>query len=163
MDLQDFKVDLQAEIPRLLNGLIFPTKNVATPEMGALTESKELINGNMTNYGGMHGFAAHDIPDAEFLLLRLSQPFMIDSLRLLLWDHGPRYYHYYVDCSIDNKNWTRIVDKTRERSRSWQNFCFNPTPMMYIKIAGTFNTENRWFHCVHFECPSQDLETAVRI
>lgn len=161
LDIQDFKIELHPSIPRLLNGLVYPTQNVATVEMGASTEHHELINGNMTEYGGMHGFAAHDIPNGEFLLLRLSQPFMIDSLRLLLWDHNSRYYHYYIDCSLDNQNWTRIVDRTSQRSRSWQNFAFNP--MMYIKIGGTHNTENRWFHCVHFECPSQDLTDVVRI
>lgn len=163
LDIKDFKLELEPSIPRLLNGLVYPTHNVATVEMGASTVHAELINGNKTNYGGMHGFAAHDIPNGEFLLLRLGQPFMIDSLRLLLWDHNTRYYHYYIDCSLDNQNWTRIVDRTNQQSRSWQSFCFNPTPMMYIKIAGTYNTENRWFHCVHFECPSQDLTTAVRV
>lgn len=163
LDIKKLEVDFKEPIPRMLNDKVYPTFNVATEEMGAWGSHSELLNGNMTNYGGMHGFAAHDIPNREYLLVRLSQPFVIDSLRLLLWDHNSRYYHYYVEFSLDNIKWTRVVDRTRKPARSWQNFCFNPIAVMFIKIAGTHNTENRWFHCVHFECPSQNLTDIVRI
>lgn len=143
--------------------LVCPTYNVATVEMGASSADPELLDGNTTNYGDGYGYSAHQIGSDKFLLVTLRQPFLIDSLRLLLWDHNSRYYHYYIDCSLDNENWTGIVDRTKEQSRSWQNFAFNPTPMMYIKIVGTYNSDNSWFHCVHFECPSQDKANAVRL
>lgn len=48
-----------------------------------------------------------------------------------------------------------LVDKRSERLRSWNHFTFEPRPIVFIKIVGTFNTANEIFHCVHFECPSQ--------
>lgn len=49
-----------------------------------------------------------------------------------------------------------VVDKRNEKARSWQNFTFNPVPVVFIRIVGTRNTANEIFHCVHLECPSQD-------
>lgn len=112
-------------------------------------------------------------------MIQLGQPYCIDSLRLLLWDCDMRTYSFYIETSINQKDWEMAVDKQEEQLRSWQSFTFTPRPVVFIKIVGTHNTANevkfqffyfkyfyvitfsfvylQIFHCVHFECPSQDL------
>lgn len=86
---------------------------------------------------------------------------MIGSMRLLLWDCDDRSYSFYIETSTNQKDWEMVVDKRKEYLRSWQSFTFNARPIVFIKIVGTFNTANEIFHCVHFECPSQDLPAAI--
>lgn len=78
-------------------------------------------------------------------------------MRLLLWDCDDRTYSFYIETSINQKDWVMVVDKRNEQTRSWQNFAFSPIPVVFIRIVGTRNTANEIFHCVHLECPSQDL------
>lgn len=161
IELNEFQIKLENSVPRTLNGIIYPRYNVATEEMGAWTAQNIMINGVTNDYGSYHGYAEHQIP-GEGLLIRLNQPYLIDSLNLLLYDKSERnrYYQYYIDVSVDNRNWIRILDKTRGEARSWQNYRFQPLIAMYIKIVGTYNSENDHFHVVHFESPSQHLESA---
>lgn len=159
IELNEIEIKLENSVPRSLNGVIYPRYNVATEEMGAWTAQRLLINGDIVHYDGSNGWASHNIP-GEGLLIRLSQPYFIDSINLLLFDKDQRYYQYYIDVSIDNKNWIRILDRTKGESRSWQNFRFQPIIAIYIKIVGTYNKANKIFHVVHFESPSQNLENA---
>ncbi len=87
--------------------------------------------------------------------MQLSQPFMIDSMRLLLWDTDKRSYSYYVEVSVDQQNWHIVADKRKENCRSWQVLRFARRPVVFIRIVGTYNSANEVFHCVHFECPAQ--------
>ena len=36
---------------------------------------------------------------------------------MLLWDCDDRTYSYYIEISQDQKNWTRVVDKTQDPCR----------------------------------------------
>ncbi len=89
------------------------------------------------------------------IVVQLSQPFMIDSMRLLLWDTDARSYSYYVEVSIDQQHWNIVADKRKEFCRSWQILRFPRRPVVFIRIVGTYNSANEVFHCVHFECPAQ--------
>lgn len=163
IEVDKLNAKLEASIPRLYNGLIQPTYNVATPAMGAWAgEHGELLNGNTTVYGGDFGYAVHDIPKNGCFIIRLSQPYVIDSLRFLLYDKDDRFCYYYIEYSLDNQKWTELVDRRNVKSRSWQDLTFKPRPMVYIKIVGTYNSMNRWFHCIHFECPSQRKTTGSK-
>lgn len=62
--------------------------------------------------------------------------------RLLLWDCDDRSYSYYIEASVNNRDWELIVDKTREACRSWQTLTFPARAVVYFKIVGTFNTAN---------------------
>ncbi|KAI6657473.1 hypothetical protein LOD99_219 [Oopsacas minuta] len=72
---------------------------------------------------------------------------------MLLWDCDERIYKYTISVSVDNQTWTTVVDKSREVCKSWQSLKFEPVPVVFIKIVGTYNSNNEVFHCVHFECP----------
>lgn len=75
-------------------------------------------------------------------LLYIGQPYIIGSMRLLLWDCDDRTYSFYIETSVNQKDWHMIVDKRNEQVRSWQNFSFTPRPIVFIRIVGTRNTAN---------------------
>ncbi|XP_015181640.1 PREDICTED: BTB/POZ domain-containing protein 9 isoform X2 [Polistes dominula] len=146
---------------KLSNGFIIPKRNVATLQLSAsVTEGvsrfrNTLLNGNISDYDWDSGYTCHQLGSGS-ISIQLGQPYIIDSMGLLLWDCDDRSYSYYIEVSGNNSTWDRIIDKTREQCRSWQILHFYPPrPVVFIRIVGTHNTANEVFHCVHFECPSQ--------
>lgn len=89
------------------------------------------------------------------IVVQLAQPYMIESMRLLLWDIDSRTYSYYIEISTDQVNWYQVLDRRNEMCKSWQHISFPKRPVVFIRIVGTYNTANEVFHCVHFECPAQ--------
>merc|ERR1719319_1937233 len=87
-------------------------------------------------------------------MVQLGQPYALDSMRLLLWDCDERSYSYYIEVSVNQRDWDVVCDRTREACRSWQSISFPRRPVVFIRIVGTHNTANEVFHCVHFECPA---------
>ncbi|XP_012222177.1 BTB/POZ domain-containing protein 9 isoform X2 [Linepithema humile] len=146
---------------KLSRGFIVPTQNIAVTERSAcvvegVSRSRyNLLNGDTSNYDWDSGYTCHQLGSGS-ILVQLGQPYMIDSMRLLLWDCDNRSYSYYIEVSGNCCNWVLIADKTKESCRSWQTIRFHPPrPVVFIRIVGTHNTANEVFHCVHFECPAQ--------
>lgn len=141
-------------------GLIVPKNNVARVECSAsviegVSRSRNaLLDGDTSNYNWDSGYTCHQLGSGA-ILIQLSQPYLIDSMRLLLWDCDDRSYSYYIEVSINSWDWELVIDKTREVCRSWQTLRFERRPVVFIRIVGTHNTANEVFHCVHFECPAQ--------
>ncbi|XP_076667773.1 BTB (POZ) domain containing 9 isoform X1 [Andrena cerasifolii] len=152
---------------KLLNGFVVPTRNVATMDRSAtVTEGvcrtrNALLNGNTLNYDWDNGYTCHQLGSGS-ILVQLGQPYIIDSMRLLLWDCDDRSYSYYIEVSGNSWTWVLVADKTRDACRSWQTIHFEPPrPVVFIRIVGTHNTANEVFHCVHFECPAQINDKSV--
>ncbi|XP_053988231.1 BTB/POZ domain-containing protein 9 [Hylaeus volcanicus] len=146
---------------KLCNGFVVPSRNIATMDRSAtVTEGvcrsrNALLNGDTSNYDWDSGYTCHQLGSGS-ILVQLGQPYIIDSMRLLLWDCDDRTYSYYIEVSGNSWNWVLVADKTREACRSWQTIHFSPPrPVVFIRIVGTHNTANEVFHCVHFECPAQ--------
>uniref|UniRef100_A0A182J553 BTB/POZ domain-containing protein 9 n=1 Tax=Anopheles atroparvus TaxID=41427 RepID=A0A182J553_ANOAO len=145
----------------VVEGILVPADNVATVECGAFVKEgvsrtrNVLLNRVVQNYDWDSGYTCHQI-GTGVILVQLGQPYWISSLRLLMWDRDNRSYSFYIEASTDLKHWEMIADKRRELLQSWQHFSFTPMVIVYIRIVGTANTANEMFHCVHFECPSQD-------
>lgn len=135
--------------------LCYSGVNVATAEFNAKTikgqQPLELLNGNFTNYDGSNGYTSHTIRgiDEDCIMIELGHVFAINQLKMLLWNKDKRSYFYYVEVSTDQKQWTRVIDRTKHACRSWQFLYFNAQPVRYIKVVGTHNTENSAFHVVH--------------
>ncbi|XP_035736604.1 BTB/POZ domain-containing protein 9-like [Vespa mandarinia] len=153
---------------KLSEGFIIPTRNVAIMKFGAtVTEGvsrirNALLNGDTSDYDWDSGYTCHQLGSGS-ILIQLGQPYIIDSMRLLLWDCDKRSYSYYIEVSSNYLTWDLVVDKTKELCRSWQVLHFHPArPVVFIRIVGTYNTENEVFHCVHFECPSQVEDKAQK-
>lgn len=144
----------------LERGLIVPTENVATiTESASVIEGvsrsrNALLNGDTKNYDWDSGYTCHQLGSGA-IVVQLAQPYMIGSIRLLLWDCDDRSYSYYIEVSPNQQQWTMVADRTKVPCRSWQNITFDRQPTCFIRIVGTHNTANEVFHCVHFECPAQ--------
>lgn len=76
---------------------------------------------------------------------------LINHFKLLLWDLDKRSYSYYIETSVDQSSWNRVIDFTGFYCRSWQFLHFPSHAVRYIRLVGTHNTENRWFHAVALE------------
>lgn len=148
-------------------GLLIPKHNVATISNSAsviegVSRSRNaLINGDWENYDWDTGYTCHQLGSGS-IVVQLPQPYLIDSMKLLLWDIDSRTYSYYIEVSVDNENWVRVHDKSKQACRSWQMIRFPMRPVVFVKIVGTHNTANEVFHCVHFECPASGNEPIQR-
>jgi BTB/POZ domain-containing protein 9 len=73
-----------------------------------------------------------------YLILLLAQPYMLSSMKLLLWDlDGGRSYRYFIETSVDKSNWKIAADRRNEDCKSWQTLQFDLRPVVYIRITGT--------------------------
>ncbi|KAM4041506.1 BTB/POZ domain-containing protein 9 [Anomaloglossus baeobatrachus] len=146
----------------LERGLIVPAENVATiAECASVIEGvsrsrNALLNGDTKNYDWDSGYTCHQLGSGA-IVVQLAQPYMIGSIRLLLWDCDDRSYSYYIEVSKNQQQWTMVADRTKVPCRSWQNVTFDRQPTCFIRIVGTHNTANEVFHCVHFECPAPTI------
>lgn len=157
--LVTFECMYKEKMPKMVNDIIYPNYNVATLEKNAVViegvsrARNALLNGDTKQYDWDSGYTCHQLGSGA-ILIQLGQPYIISSLRLLLWDCDDRSYSYYIESSVNIWEWEMVVDNTRENCKSWQVIRFAPRPVVFIRIVGTHNTANEVFHCVHFECPS---------
>nr|CAH0111776.1 unnamed protein product [Daphnia galeata] len=148
-------------VVRLEKELIVPKHNVATIQLSAcvvegVSRSRNaLLNGDTKNYDWDSGYTCHQLGSGA-IVVQLAQPYIVSSMRLLLWDCDDRRYSFYVEVSTNNRDWITVCDRSRQPCQSWQNINFIPQPVVYVRIVGTQNTANDVFHCVHFECPAQE-------
>ncbi|CAG9585880.1 unnamed protein product [Danaus chrysippus] len=147
-------------VPPLCEGLVRPVHNVATLELSAVViegisrSRNALLNGDTEHYDWEQGYTCHQLGSGA-IVVQLAQPYMLSSLRMLLWDCDYRHYSYYVEVSLNYWHWDMVADRTRDACRSWQVIYFTPRPVSIIRIVGTNNSVNEVFHLVHLECPSQ--------
>ncbi|KTF93222.1 hypothetical protein cypCar_00041901 [Cyprinus carpio] len=140
-------------------GMLIPEENIATMKHGAVVVKGEmksaLLDGDTQNYDLDHGFSRHPIEEegrASGIQVRLGQPSIINHLRLLLWDKDSRSYSYYIEVSMDELDWVRVVDHSKFLCRSWQHLYFPARVCRFIRVVGTHNTVNKVFHLVALEC-----------
>lgn len=97
------------------------------------------------------GYTWHIIGDGS-ITVELERNSAINNINILLWDGDSRSYSYYIETSVDQINWKRIVDHTNhDHCRSWQYLNFPSQVVRYIKLVGTYNTANTSFHAVALE------------
>ncbi|KAL4624278.1 BTB/POZ domain-containing protein 9 [Arapaima gigas] len=139
-------------------GMLIPEENIATMKHGAQVVKGELksalLDGDTQNYDLDHGFSRHPIEEdgRSCIQVKLGQPSIINHVRILLWDRDSRSYSYYIEVSMDELDWVRVVDHSKYLCRSWQNLYFPARVCRYVRIVGTHNTVNKVFHLVAFEC-----------
>ncbi|XP_006737216.1 BTB/POZ domain-containing protein 9-like [Leptonychotes weddellii] len=102
----------------LEKGLIVPVENVATIAdcasviEGVSRSRNALLNGDTKNYDWDSGYTCHQLGSGA-IVVQLAQPYMIGSIRLLLWDCDDRSYSYYVEVSTNQQQWTMVADRTK--------------------------------------------------
>lgn len=99
------------------------------------------------------GYTRHSINHNEDngIIIELSDIFIINFLKILLWDLDNRSYSYTIDVSVEKTMWDVVIDYSLYHCRSWQYLYFPKRPVKFIRITGTHNTINRVFHLVSFE------------
>lgn len=138
-------------------GRLVVDENVALPSLGAQVLQGEmrgyLLDGDSSTYDMERGYTRHTITKSQRhgILLKLGGQYIINHIRMLLWDLDMRSYTYYVEVSADQKDWVRVINYTNYYCRSWQYLYFEPRVVVYIRIVGTNNTVNKVFHLVSFE------------
>ncbi|KAH9643423.1 hypothetical protein HF086_016712 [Spodoptera exigua] len=75
-----------------------------------------LINGDTENYDWDQGYTCHQLGSGA-IVVQLAQPYLLSSIRMLLWDCDYRHYSYYVETSLNNWDWEMVCDRTRESCR----------------------------------------------
>ncbi|XP_008838266.1 BTB/POZ domain-containing protein 9 isoform X1 [Nannospalax galili] len=139
-------------------GMLIPEENIATMKYGAQVVKGELksalLDGDTQNYDLDHGFSRHPIDDdcRSGIEIKLGQPSIINHIRILLWDRDSRSYSYFIEVSMDELDWIRVIDHSHYLCRSWQKLYFPARVCRYIRVVGTHNTVNKIFHIVAFEC-----------
>ncbi|KAJ3643702.1 hypothetical protein Zmor_026398 [Zophobas morio] len=151
-----FEAYFKQNVPKILNGVVRPITNVATADKGAAViegiNGGALLDGVTANY---NNYTRHGIGSGS-IVVQLAQPYILSSMKLLLWDQDTRTYKYYVETSVNKTEWTIVADHRNQESKSWQVLRFSERAVVFIRITGTSNTANNDFHLLHFECPSSD-------
>ncbi|TGZ74333.1 hypothetical protein CRM22_000993 [Opisthorchis felineus] len=148
---------------RQVDGFLVPTYNVASVDQGATVlegvsrNRNALIDGNARMYDWNSGYTCHQLGNGA-IVVQLSQPYLIRSMRFLLWDLDDRTYSYSVHVSTNREDWRLVRDATRDRCQSWQIITFPPQLVTFIRVVGSHNTANEVFHLVHLECPYPPAE-----
>ena len=106
-------------------------ENVATSRHGAEVIEGEmpeyLLDGDTANFDLDRGFTRHLILDGDKgICIALGRPSIINTIKMLLWNKDPRSYSYFIEISMDNEDWIRVLDYSKYLCRSWQTLHFKP-------------------------------------
>jgi BTB/POZ domain-containing protein 9 len=74
-----------------------------------------------------------------YYLVEFPEPYDINHIKLRLSEliTGKGEYSYFIEGSIDNEKWFKIVDYSKYICRSWQDLYFKSTSVKFLKIVGT--------------------------
>jgi|GEM_PF-3344324 len=97
------------------------------------------------------GYASNDLNKS--LYINLPCNFTIRAFKIHLWDGDGRYYQYKIEVSQNNSTWNEVVNRTTGEWRGWQWVSFEEGSVKarYIKITGTYNSANQWYHIIEFQ------------
>jgi hypothetical protein len=127
--------------------------NVALASAGATVvgpgQTADLIDGVTTGYTGYRGFTQAEWPCTWLVIL--PRTYLLQEIRLLLWDGNQRHYRYVVETSVDGETFSPLIDRSKGEWRSWQTLTFPPRPVKCIRLQGLHNSANKWFHVVELE------------
>ncbi|XP_050426645.1 BTB/POZ domain-containing protein 9-like [Adelges cooleyi] len=145
------------------NGLVVPKDkyNVASKYMNALVingqnsvNNHSLLDDYYENYARYDRYTYH-LLGSGFILVHLAQPYILSSMRLLLWGGKDQFYSYKIEVSLNKQDWEMIVKKSEELTQSWQVLKFKPRPILYIRITGVKSSAGNDFRIIYLEAPAQ--------
>lgn len=117
--------------------VVGPETNVSSPKFNA-----KLIGGSIAKMesGSCVDALVWDIGDSNDtqIVVELGTVCIINHLKINLFS---RSYSYYVELSVNCKDWERVVDFTEYVCRSYQTLYFEPRSVRYIKLDVIDRTE----------------------
>ncbi|KAG5677275.1 hypothetical protein PVAND_007045 [Polypedilum vanderplanki] len=140
-------------------GRLYIEEDVATNKYGArviqgISDGFSVLEDSSHAYDMEKGYTRHAITgknDDNGIIVELGNIYIINFIKILLWDLDNRSYSYVIDVCVELDHWERIIDYSAYHCRSWQYLYFPNRPVKYIRIKGTHNTVNRVFHLVSME------------
>jgi BTB/POZ domain-containing protein 9 len=147
------------EKPLPYRGRLNMEENIGASKYGAkimqgTSDGNSVLDDSSHSYDMEKGYTRHGITskeDENGIIIELGNIYIINYIKILLWDLDNRSYGYVVDVSVERSNWQRVIDYSSYHCRSWQHLYFNARPVKFIRIKGTHNTVNRVFHLVSLE------------
>lgn len=113
--------------PEIVNNFIYPKYDVLKDEFGTIINSFEKVNEN-----------------TGFVLIRLSQPYILDTLKLnpYYWnkdivDDKLLFKEENIENSMDGKSFATVIDWSNQTDGILKILTFGKAPMFFIKITGT--------------------------
>lgn len=112
--------------------LIVPETNVATQRYGAQVIRGEmknsLLDGDSQNYDLDRGFTRHPIDDnfGQGVVVKLASPYIINCIKLLLWDRDMRYCLF---------SWIRMRNTHRCRRTREELHCIKWINLFIIRFS----------------------------
>ncbi|CAE1248590.1 BTBD9 [Acanthosepion pharaonis] len=97
-------------------GFLVPEENIATVPHGSQVVRGEmtqaLLDGDTQTYDFDRGFTRHPIDgnNGQGIVVKLGQPYIINTIKMLLWDRDMRSYSYIIEVSMDDKDYQRVID-----------------------------------------------------
>lgn len=82
--------------------------------------------GKTGGYDWDSGYTCHQLGSGA-IVVQLAQPYVVASMRLLLWDCDDRSYSYYIEVSTNQRSWEMVCNRSREKCKSWvsNHFIYN--------------------------------------
>jgi hypothetical protein len=136
-----------------------PDYNFALASHGASAEGgrnpERLIDGDL-HYTAGSGFASATVNPPQPFVIKLKEPVKLECIRFLLWNLSEsRFYRYKLEVCFDDNpaHWATVSDNTgaEVECRGWQELRFDPRIVKQIRLTGTFNNINSFFHVVELE------------
>ena len=88
----------------------------ATVIEGVSRTRDTLISGQLGEYDWEQGYTCHQL-GVGAIVVQLAQPYILASMRLLLWDCDDRSYAFDIYVSTDRKNWQLVVRNRYQKQK----------------------------------------------
>lgn len=119
MQVNQSKTQLKAHQLRY-RGKVLMNENVASKKHNARvmqenSDGVSILDELDHPYDTEKGYVRHNISSRndEGIIVELANNFLINHIKMHLWDCDTRSYSYFIDVSIDNIHWERVIDYSR--------------------------------------------------
>ena len=118
-------------------------ENIALSHLGAEVIQGEvpdaLLDSDTTSFDMDKGFTLHYLEEGQAIVVHLGRPSIINTIRMLLPDRDTRSFSYYIEVSVDNADWIKIIDYSKYLCRSWQTLYFQPRVVRYCVYSALYS------------------------
>ena len=112
---------------------------------------ERIVDGNKGNYwdGGKYG------DNGQYFIIDLGEECVIEEMKATPVLEKNRYYLYYIEVSLDGKNWQKVADRNETYGTvdafEDETYTFDSLNTRYIKVTMTYNNANQSVHMAEFE------------
>ncbi|MCE4566415.1 discoidin domain-containing protein [Maribellus sp. CM-23] len=143
---------LERQYYRYLNPFNVENENIALnkPSSSSSFESNNesfmAVDGSLETWWGAN-------PHGEWWMVDLESEYSISRINVVNYFHGQRIYRFNIESSVDNEDWTKVVDYDANNTYATsegKNFRFKDLRSRYLKVNMTYNSANIGVHITEF-------------